>query len=193
MPIAYQIWLTLATWVLPDITLIKVKTCGVWEPGNTCDTRSFFIAFAAAIGQPVLALLALGQNRLCAVIGAAQFFIMIAIMYFHQSITPSSLYRDAAYYIIFHVIILIIDAFLERRDRQMFELREQLKTQFKATQRAQLAEKRAADLKKRFASYSKSSLAPHRQCLRFVAEIFSLSRSSSSLKHRIIGGTESRR
>lgn len=56
--------------------------------------------------------------------------------------------------IVFHVIILIIDAFLERRDRQMFELREQLKAQFRATQRAQLAEKRAADLKKRFASYS---------------------------------------
>ena len=58
--------------------------------------------------------------------------------------------------IVFHVIILIIDAFLERRDRQMFELREQLKTQFVATQRAQQAEKQAADLKKRFASYSES-------------------------------------
>lgn len=97
MPVVYQIWLTLATWVLPDITVIKVKTCGVWEPGNTCDTRSFFIAFAAAIGQPVLALLSLNQNRLCAVIGASQFFVMIAIMYFHQSITPSSFYRDAVY------------------------------------------------------------------------------------------------
>lgn len=61
---------------------------------------------------------------------------------------------DIAPVIVFHVIILIIDAFLERRDRQMFELREQLKTQFRATQRAQLAEKRAADLKKRFAAYS---------------------------------------
>lgn len=58
--------------------------------------------------------------------------------------------------IVFHVIILIIDAFLERRDRQMFELREQLKAQFMATQRAQQAEKQAGDLKKRFASYSQS-------------------------------------
>lgn len=97
MPICYQIWLTMATWVLPEIMLIKVKICGVWEPGNTCDTRSFFIAFASAIGQPALALLALNQNRLCAVLGAAQFFILIAVFYFHQSYTPSSFYRDIVY------------------------------------------------------------------------------------------------
>jgi hypothetical protein len=98
MPVCYQIWLTIATWVLPDITLIKVKTCGVWEPGvRACDTRSFFIAFAAAIGQPVLALLALNQNRFCAILGAGQFFVLIAIFYFHQPETPTSFYRDAVY------------------------------------------------------------------------------------------------
>jgi osomolarity two-component system sensor histidine kinase SLN1 len=169
MPVCYQIWLTIATWVLPDITLIKVKTCGVWEPGvRACDTRSFFIAFAAAIGQPVLALLALNQNRFCAILGAGQFFVLIAIFYFHQPETPTSFYRDAVYCeyhdtsgelildIVFHIFILIIDAFLERRDRQMFELREQLKKQFKETQRAQQKEKRASDLNKRFISYSMS-------------------------------------
>jgi len=171
MPVCYQIWLTIATWVLPDITLVKVKTCGVWEAGaTTCDTRSFFIAFAAAIGQPVLALLALNQNRFCAILGAGQFFVLIAIFYFHQPETPTSFYRDAVYCecnessqltldIVFHVFILIIDAFLERRDRQMFELREQLKKQFKETQRAQQKEKRASDLNKRFISYSTSSLS----------------------------------
>jgi osomolarity two-component system sensor histidine kinase SLN1 len=171
MPICYQIWLTIATWVLPDITLIKVKTCGIWEPGaHTCDTRSFFIAFAAAIGQPVLALLALNQSRSFAILGAGQFFVLIAIFYFHQPETPTSFYRDVIYCkslrthlrmrlmidIVFHVFILIIDAFLERRDRQMFELREQLKKQFKETQRAQQKEKRASDLNKRFISYSTS-------------------------------------
>lgn len=76
----------------------------------------------------------------------------------HQDTTPTSeAYADRPLDIVFHVIILIIDAFLERRDRQMFELREQLKMQFMATQRAQQAEKQAADLKKRFASYSESS------------------------------------
>jgi osomolarity two-component system sensor histidine kinase SLN1 len=56
--------------------------------------------------------------------------------------------------IVFHIFILIIDAFIERRDRQMFELREQLKKQFKETQRAQQKERRASDLNKRFISYS---------------------------------------
>lgn len=97
MPICYQIWLTLATWVLPDIMLVKVKICGVWEPGNTCDTRSFYIAFASAIGQPALSLLALNQNRLCAVLGSAQFFVLTAVFYFHESYTPSSFYRDIVY------------------------------------------------------------------------------------------------
>jgi hypothetical protein len=74
------------------------QDCGIWESGaHTCDTRSFFIAFAAAIGQPVLALLALNQSRSFAILGAGQFFVLVAIFYFHQPETPTSFYRDVIY------------------------------------------------------------------------------------------------
>lgn len=41
----------------------------------------------------------------------------------------------------------------ERADRQMFALRQQLKIQYRATQSAQVMERRAGDSKKRFVSY----------------------------------------
>jgi osomolarity two-component system sensor histidine kinase SLN1 len=73
-----------------------------------------------------------------------------------RSIVGTMILLELILDIVFHIFILIIDAFLERRDRQMFELREQLKKQFKETQRAQQKEKRASDLNKRFISYSMS-------------------------------------
>jgi hypothetical protein len=85
--------------------------------------------------------------------------------------------------IVFHVFILIIDAFLERRDRQMFELREQLKKQFKETQRAQQKEKRASDLNKRFISYSTPPYV-------VSTDHISLSRGPSTTQHRFAICTE---
>ena len=62
-------------------------------------------------------------------------------------------------------LVALFNAFLigtsflkERSDRQMFALRQQLKIQYRATQSAQVMERRASDSKKRFVSYSQSSL-----------------------------------
>ena len=58
--------------------------------------------------------------------------------------------------LVFHVFLMVINFIAERNARQLFELREQLKLQYKATQRAQMMEKKASDLTKRFVSYSGS-------------------------------------
>lgn len=53
----------------------------------------------------------------------------------------------------FHAFIIGTSFLKERSDRQMFALRQQLKIQYRATQSAQVQERRAADSKKRFVSY----------------------------------------
>lgn len=53
----------------------------------------------------------------------------------------------------FHAFIIGTSFLKERSDRQMFALRQQLKIQYRATQSAQVMERRASDSKKRFVSY----------------------------------------
>jgi hypothetical protein len=55
---------------------------------------------------------------------------------------------------LFHSFLIGTSFLKERSDRQMFALRQQLKIQYRATQSAQVMERRAADSKKRFVSYS---------------------------------------
>ena len=54
---------------------------------------------------------------------------------------------------LFHVFLIGTSFLKERSDRQMFALRQQLKMQYRATQSAQVMERRASDSKKRFVSY----------------------------------------
>lgn len=59
--------------------------------------------------------------------------------------------------LVYHVFLNAICFVQERSSRQLFTLRRQLATQFRVTQRAQVAEKYASDMKKRFVSYSEES------------------------------------
>ena len=61
--------------------------------------------------------------------------------------------RNAANIIIFEAFILYVHYMREVAERRLFTLRDQLKTQFKATQKAQVNERKAADSKRRLTSY----------------------------------------
>lgn len=61
--------------------------------------------------------------------------------------------RNAANVIIFEVFILYVQYVREVAERRMFTLRDQLKTQFKATQKAQVNERKTADSKRRLTSW----------------------------------------
>lgn len=167
-PHIWQIWLMLATWSLPITGIVDFYVCGFFRPNSTCGNDSDFIIFAAAIGQSTLAVLCLGQSRLWVVIGFTAFFCTIGALFFGPG-APPALYRDVVYcayvptawltlVIIFHAFLIGVNFITERSARQLFELREQLKLQYRATQRAQVLEKKASDLTKRFVSYSASCL-----------------------------------
>ncbi|ORX38326.1 hypothetical protein BD324DRAFT_649702 [Kockovaella imperatae] len=154
-PIFWQIWLALATWSLPILGLIGLKRCSNVDNIDApvaCSTQTDFIVFASAIGQSTLALLALGQSRFIASVGFVTWFVVMGIFYFGH-VGSVAFYRDSIYYFIYHVFLIMLHFISEKSSRQTFELREQLKLQYKATQRAQVMEKKASDLTKRFVSY----------------------------------------
>lgn len=60
--------------------------------------------------------------------------------------------RNAANVLIFEIFILYVHYVREVAERRLFTLRDQLKTQFKATQKAQVNERKTADSKRRLTS-----------------------------------------
>jgi len=111
-----------------------------------------------AFGQPVLALLAMRQNRLFATIGAAQWLILAGILLMTQNKSPTLFYRNMVncksppYLInplstmksnkeeergelmivaLFHGFLIGTSFLRERGDRHMFEMRQQLKLQYR--------------------------------------------------------------
>jgi hypothetical protein len=93
----YQAWLFCATWILPIIGIIEMNDCGFFRKEDACQGRNFFIVFAAAIGNPTLSSLALGQNRAWSTAGFVGFFILLGGLFFNQSTTDKAFYRNSVY------------------------------------------------------------------------------------------------
>ena len=140
-----------------------------------------FIIFASAIGQATLATFALGQHRFMGLIMMFQYFALVSAFFHGGPRTPGAAYceyRNSPYNnlsrtrvpltsplptpidLSYHTFVQVISFFIERSNRQLFELGEQLRLQYKATQRAQVVEKKASDLTKRFVSYSERIAIP---------------------------------
>lgn len=73
----YQPWLIGATWIFADILVIEMHLCHFFGADNSCGTRNFLNLFAFAYGQPVLAVFALKQGRVYAVMGAVQWLALL--------------------------------------------------------------------------------------------------------------------
>jgi hypothetical protein len=89
----WQPWLLCATWYFADILVIEMYTCGYFSSNNTCGDRNFLNLMGFAFGQPVLAILAMRQNRLFATIGPVQWIILIATTLMTQDDYPKLFYR----------------------------------------------------------------------------------------------------
>ncbi|KAH7098432.1 hypothetical protein BKA62DRAFT_773383 [Auriculariales sp. MPI-PUGE-AT-0066] len=67
---------------------------------------------------------------------------------------PTSLFsRQAVNFIIYQMFLLYIHFKKEGSDRRLYHMREELKNQYRATQKAQVAERKASDSKRRLTSY----------------------------------------
>ena len=59
-----------AAWVLADVLLVEMMTCGFFTDNPDCGGKNFLNTLGFAYGQPVLAILALRQNRFVALLTA---------------------------------------------------------------------------------------------------------------------------
>jgi hypothetical protein len=137
-----------ASWVLADVVIIEAYRCGFFSTNNTCGKKNFLNMLGFAFGQPVLALLAMRQNRFYAMLGAVQWMIVAGVLLMTQNNSPTLFYRnmvncgsrtevthckraDVVVVALFHAFIIGTSYLRERGDRHMFEMRQQLKLQFR--------------------------------------------------------------
>nr|XP_018263320.1 two-component system sensor protein [Kwoniella dejecticola CBS 10117]OBR85478.1 two-component system sensor protein [Kwoniella dejecticola CBS 10117] len=152
-PRIWQPWIFGACWVFAYILIIEMHLCGFFSDHNTCGSRNFLNLLGFAFGQPVLGLLTLREQRVTAIFGASIWLILIGELVMTEKNSPKLFFRNIVFFALFHAFLICASFLKERGERQMFALRQQLKIQYRATQSAQVMERRAADSKKRFVSY----------------------------------------
>ncbi|KZT58742.1 hypothetical protein CALCODRAFT_507897 [Calocera cornea HHB12733] len=170
----YQPVLLVATWCWSWFSIWDMWACGYYETPDhpACGNKDFLSTFYFATALPVLALFALGQHRFWAAFGAVSYFVLMCILILpdrsswvrtlapglrggsgRQWTAADGPLADVVNFIVFQAFLIYVHYMRETAERRIFILREQLKAQFKVTEKAQDLERRASDSKKRFVSY----------------------------------------
>jgi hypothetical protein len=137
----WQPWLAAATWVWAYILLVEMNLCGFFSLVNRCGTRNFLNVLGFAFGQPVLAVMALRQNRSFAALGACIWIILAGtllmtgakapILFARNIVNCKGLTYSLTAVGLFNLFLIMTSFLKERSDRQMFALRQQLKIQYR--------------------------------------------------------------
>ncbi|KAH7922614.1 Tco5, signal transduction HAMP domain histidine kinase [Leucogyrophana mollusca] len=151
-PLPFQVILTLATWCWGFYEILAMYLCGfvgtktVFPQG----TKDFLATFYYTSALQTVALFGMKMNRVSALIGYLAFFIVASALILPYR--PLWI-RNLLNFLLYHTFLLFVHYMNENSERRLFILREQLKNQFKATQKAQINERKEADSKRRLTSY----------------------------------------
>ncbi|KAK7685740.1 hypothetical protein QCA50_011086 [Cerrena zonata] len=151
-PIFYQIWVGLSTWQWGLYNLIFIYLCGHYDQEHsrfTCGGKDFLTLFYYTSALQTIAIFGLKLQRFPAMVGAICFLGLTCGL-----IVPlrTSFIRNVVNFLFFQGFLLYIHYMRENAERKLYSLREQLKIQHRATQRAQVNERKAADSKRRLTS-----------------------------------------
>ncbi|TFY68845.1 hypothetical protein EVJ58_g762 [Rhodofomes roseus] len=151
-PTLYQCWVTFAIWQWAFYNVIMMYLCGFYTKDGIlpCSNRDFLTLFYYATALQTVGLFGLKINRFPAMIAAALFFAVACglIIPIH-----TQMIRNLINFLCFQAFLLYIHFMRENAERRLYTLRDQLKVQFRATQKAQVNERKAADSKRRLTSY----------------------------------------
>ncbi|KAH9930211.1 uncharacterized protein B0H18DRAFT_1116910 [Fomitopsis serialis] len=151
-PTFYQCWVTVAIWQWALYNIILMYLCGYYGNERTlyCGTRDFLTLFYYTTAMQTVGLFGLKINRFPAMLAASCFFGLACglIIPIHTQMV-----RNLINFLCFQSFLLYIHYMRENAERRLYTLRDQLKIQFRATQKAQVNERKAADSKRRLTSY----------------------------------------
>lgn len=150
----YQTILTISIWCWPFYSVFFMYFCGYYPKSPhvylSCQGRDFLATFYYTSALQAIGLFGLKLNRLPAAIGASTFFIVTCSLMIPLR---STWVRSMINFFVFHTFLIYVHYMRESSERRLYTLRDQLKVQYKATQKAQVNERKAADSKRRLTSY----------------------------------------
>ncbi|THH30116.1 hypothetical protein EUX98_g4100 [Antrodiella citrinella] len=148
----HQLVLTFSTWMWGWYQLIFMNLCGKYgnKPHYDCGGKDFLTTFYYTSALQTIALFGLNLQRFPAMCGAVIFFGLCCGL-----ILPlkALFIRNVVNFVLFQAFLLYLHYMRETAERRLYTLRDQLKVQFRATQKAQVNERKAADSKRRLTSY----------------------------------------
>ncbi|KAH9074915.1 hypothetical protein EDB83DRAFT_2218949 [Lactarius deliciosus] len=151
-PNIYQVLLSMSIWCWALISPASSFLCGLFNPNFSifsCGKRDFLTMFYFLCALQTVALFGLRQKRLPAVICAMIWVCLAsAVILPHHKVWT----KNVLNFIIFQGFLICVHYMLETSERRLYILRDQLKVQFLATQKAQINERKAADSKRRLTS-----------------------------------------
>ncbi|KAJ7902547.1 histidine kinase [Mycena olivaceomarginata] len=156
-PLFFQTWLCVLTWSWSFYDTLYAYLCGFYSTAAmphhhffTCGTKDFLATFYYTSACQAVALFGMALKRGPATVGAGAFLVLSCV-----AIVP--LRKDYVHnvfnFLIFECVLLYMHSQNEMSSRKLFYLRTQLKLQFQRTRKAQVAERQAADSKRRLTSY----------------------------------------
>ncbi|KAJ7255430.1 hypothetical protein B0H12DRAFT_1113322 [Mycena haematopus] len=153
--IPYQLFIGCSVWMWGIYYLLSMWLCGFYDLASahwSCSGKDFVGMFYYTTALQAAGLFGLDMQRLPAAVGSLAFFVLacVTIVPLHEVFV-----RTMINFFLFNACKFIIYAHYikEMSDRRLYTLRNQLKIQFKATQRAQINERNASDSKRRLTSY----------------------------------------
>ncbi|KAI0685603.1 hypothetical protein BC835DRAFT_1289856 [Cytidiella melzeri] len=148
-PIFYQVVLAISTWMWSSYQVLFMFFCGFY--GSTqvfnCEGKDFLLTFYYTSALQTIGLFGLGLHRFPALIGVVTFFSLQVFL------LDLVFLRSVFIFLLFQIFLLYVHYMRENAERRLYTLRDQLKIQFRATQKAQVNERKAADSKRRLTSY----------------------------------------
>ncbi|KAG8985435.1 hypothetical protein FRB90_004704 [Tulasnella sp. 427] len=151
-PRIYQSFMSLVVWSWYAYSLILLQLCGYYDKKEMvfdCGSKDFLGILFYISAYPPIALFALGQTRLMATYTTILNAVLVGSVIRYKK----TWIRFLLNYLIYTVFVLWIHYTREVAERRLYTMRDRLKVQYRATQKAQVRESRAADSKKRFSSY----------------------------------------
>ncbi|OBZ73876.1 hypothetical protein A0H81_06404 [Grifola frondosa] len=150
--ILYQIFLVTSVWIWSVYQVLFIYLCGNYKPSTsrfTCGGKDFLSMFYYTSGLQTIALFGLKLHRFPAMLGALVFFLLSCVLIIPEHVAFT---RNIVNFACFQGFLLYVHYMRENSERRLYSLRDQLKVQFRATQKAQVNERKAADSKRRLTS-----------------------------------------
>ncbi|KAI0923514.1 hypothetical protein AcV5_009035 [Taiwanofungus camphoratus] len=149
----YQTFLVFSVWSWSVYQIIFMFLCGEYNHAQsrfTCNGKDFLTLFYYTSALQTVGLFGLKLHRFPALLGITVFFALGCGL-----ILPNHavFVRNLINFLIFQAFLLYVHYMRENAERRLYTLRDQLKIQFRATQKAQVNERKAADSKRRLTSY----------------------------------------